>query len=104
MRSASIERLSHGDAARPEAQLALERGLRLNLPELRHGSVGGDERALQAVAHAGDIEVHVAVGSLHHEEEEVAPLVSRYLHDMQGLVVAEAALAGLEQLLGGEAR
>src|SRR3954471_13074049 len=104
MRSASIERLSHGDAARPEAQLALERYVSLHAPELRYGSIGRDERALQAFAHAGDVEEHVAVGSLHHEEEEVAALVGRHLHDVQRLVVPKSALARFEQLLGSEAR
>src|SRR6185369_5896181 len=67
-------------------------------------SASRHKSTLKPLALAGDVEEYLAVRALHHEEQEVAPLIGGDLRDAQRLVVAEAALARLEQILGGEAR
>src|SRR5579871_5398527 len=90
----------------PVLHLVLEARLRLVGPERRHHALAGDgnEGLPQALAHAGKVEVHLAVRALHHEEEEIALFVGRHLRDAQHVAVAKAALLGFEQLFAAAAR
>src|SRR3954463_9449514 len=83
-----------------EARLGLE-------PVERHDEVAAgdrDEGLLQALAHGREIEVHLIVGPLHHEEQKIALVVGRDLRDAQHVLVLEPALARLQHVLGDLAR
>src|SRR4051812_5467720 len=94
------------DAFLPIADFLQEARLRVVRRERDDGFLEGheDEGLLEAALHAGEIEEHLALGLLHHEEQEIAPRVGRDLGDAQHAAALESTLLCFERIFCGVAR